>query len=94
MTKMHFLALIFNVFQQTTNATSIEFLIFRLEKKRLIAVLMLLVSKKLFGQTGSTRKRGSERPTKRTLEVIDAVEELMENEPQIVKKRMIFEQAT
>jgi hypothetical protein len=55
---------------------------------------MLLVSKKLFGQTGSTRKRGSGRPTKRTLEVIDAVEELMENEPQIVKKRMIFEQAT
>jgi hypothetical protein len=38
----------------------------------------------LFGQTGSTtRKRDSGRPTKRTLEVVDAVEELMENESKI-----------
>jgi hypothetical protein len=46
----------------------------------------------LFGQTGSTtRKRGSGRPTKRTLEVINAVEELMENEPKI-SLRYLFQQ--
>ncbi|RZC34442.1 hypothetical protein BDFB_013604, partial [Asbolus verrucosus] len=37
---------------------------------------------KVFRETGSvTRKKGSGRPSKRTDETINAVEEIMENEP-------------
>jgi hypothetical protein len=77
------------MFFNNHNATSIEFLIFRLEGN---CSLMLWFRRNCLGRLEAQEKEVA-KANKTYSRSVDAVEELMENEPQIVKKRMIFEQA-